>query len=176
VAWSLQAACSLIRSSLLSFVFFSTLALTACGEQPGAQAPGPKRTTTFNPASEVTGSALATDRVVKINEGEETKLAALGAVRLGILTVENPFNADYGGEHTVWPGASVDAAGLGATHARVLKVEGSEGAVKVQYVLWHFSPQRWSALPDTLRPKPLPDANDARVVTWSPPVRREAMR
>ena len=147
-----------------------SVAVAACSSEPVViQAGGPQRATTFSPASEVTGSALATDRVVKIDEAQEKQIALLGGVKIGVLTVYNPFNGGAPGELGVWPGASLDAAGLGATHARVIKVDGwnEGGEVRVQYALWHCSPQRWSALPEALKPRPLSNQNDARIVSWA---------
>jgi hypothetical protein len=154
------------------------------------------RETSFVPAPNVSGSRLATDRAVKLRAADEEAMSTLGAVKLGVLHVRvvdrvDPM-AEKWAEQAVWPGASIDAAALGATHARALSLApeasprdcGSRRspcdypsmrkAVTARYELWHVEPERWAELPESLRPNALPPSaiRDVQPGNWvrPPPV------
>jgi hypothetical protein len=157
------------------------------------------RKTNFVPAPEVTGARLATDRAIKIEDEQAKGMSALGGVKLGVLSVRvieriDPVSGEWS-ERVVWPGASIDAAALGATHARTLSVEAPRvsttsvcggpraagcgnnvltGAVTASYELWHVPSDRWTELPEALRPNPIADTaiRDVQPGNWvrPPPV------
>ena len=178
----------MLRVALLS-VFLALL--SACGTTPmkstGSTGPSWKRTTSFEPRANVTGSRLVTDRVLRIDEDHTEKVEALGGTKLGVLKVKvivgiPTTNASEFDESDVWPGASVDAAALGATHARRLSVQqlpprrpGKQAymtdTVTAEYELWHVDPDRWGELPKSLRPKmlPLSEIRDVQPGNWVRP-------
>lgn len=153
-----------------------------------------RRETSFVPAPRVGGSPLVTDRAVKLAAADEEALLALGGVKLGVLHVHVVDRVDPTEDEwthkVVWPGASIDAAALGATHARKISLEvpqrspfdcrfrrtPCEGpsmtkAVKASYELWHVAPERWAELPEGLRPKALPASaiRDVQPGNWVRP-------
>lgn len=166
----------------------------AHGHPPAA---GIRRETSFVPAPKMEGARLATDRVVKMIEADEEAMTALGGVKLGVLHVRvvdrvDPWESEWQDE-MVWPGASVDAAALGATHARRLSIEAPQlfpfdcgfhrhacanppmtRAAVARYELWRVAPERWAELPERLRPAPLPASaiRDVQPGNWvrPPPV------
>jgi hypothetical protein len=125
-------------------------------------------------------------------------MTALGGVKLGLLHVHvvdrvDPMTGEWT-EKVVWPGASIDAAALGATHARRVSLEAPQPsrfdcgrrrnaacdgpsmtkAVTASYELWHVAPERWAELPESLRPNALPPSaiRDVQPGNWvrPPPV------
>jgi hypothetical protein len=157
-----------------------------------------RRETSFVPAPTVGGSRLATDRAVKMVDADADAMTALGAAKLGVLHVRvvdrvDPATGEWT-EKVVWPGASIDAAALGATHARTLTLAEPPPSrfdcgrrrrspcdgpmttkiVTATYELWHVPPERWAELPEGLRPNALPASaiRDVQPGNWvrPPPV------
>ena len=152
----------------------------------GSTGPAWKRSTSFEPSPSVTGSRLVTDRALRMQEDHEEKLEALGSVKLGVLKVKvvagmQTSNMNQWTEDAVWPGAAVDAAALGATHARMVSIQPLPDrpgryhyvtdSVTASYELWHVDPDRWSELPKSLRPKELPASaiRDVQPGNWVRP-------
>jgi hypothetical protein len=157
-----------------------------------------RRETSFVPAPAVAGSRLVTDRAVKMMAAHEDAVSALGGVKLGVLHVRvvdriDPITGKFT-ENVVWPGASIDAAALGATHARTVSLELPQPdwfdcgrrrntacdrsfaarAVTARYELFYVAPDRWAELPEDLRPNALPVSaiRDVQPGNWvrPPPV------
>jgi hypothetical protein len=195
-----------VRITLARLASVLALAATVIGCQPMPSARGTRmqtlgahRNTSFIPAPNVDGSRLVTDRVVKLMAADEEAISKLGGVKLGVLHVRvvdrvDPMSMPGAWADTVvWPGASVDAAALGATHARKVTTAPPPppldcvrsrnvpcqtlpmtATVTASYELWHVAPERWAELPENLRPNALPASaiRDVQPGNWvrPPPV------
>jgi len=168
------------RGAMLLFV----MTAAACNDHPMIKSVH-GHTTTFHPAPQVKASSVVTERAVKIDVNDEAKIQAAGGTELGELRVnawnhqrrprhhftssERPAEQD---DSRAWPGVSVDAATLGATHALLIPElpNGKPSYFPPRYVLYYVDPARWDELPAELRPiARAPTADEARV-RYMPPV------